>query len=168
MRSIVQSLWGLLKALLEFEDLDLKLKWPNDILSGNSKIGGVLIENIIKGNLIKASIIGIGVNINQEYFECLPHASSLFQKTGYKIEIGEVFNSILVFLEIYLDRLSNEGSLSLRFEYEDLLFQKGKISTFKKHNEKFQGVILGVTENGLLRIRKTSGGFLTMPTGPLK
>ena len=156
------------KALLKFEDLDIKLKWPNDILSGNSKIGGILIENIIKGNLIKASIIGIGVNINQEYFEGLPNASSLFQKKGYKTEIADVLNGILVFLEVYLDRISDEGSLSLRLEYEDLLFQKGKISTFKKHNEEFQGIILGVTENGLLRIRKISGEVFDYASGTIE
>ena len=159
---------GVLKALHEFADLDLSLKWPNDILSGKSKIGGVLIENMIKGNRINASIIGIGININQEHFEGLPHASSLFQKTGSKLEIGEILNSILVFLEVYLDRLTTDSSAALRSEYEALLFQKGKLSTFKNHKGKFQGVIQGVTDSGLLRIQKTSGEVFNYAHGAIE
>ena len=55
----------------------VKVKWPNDILSEDSKVCGVLIENIIKQDKIKASIIGIGLNVNQTNFVNLPKASSL-------------------------------------------------------------------------------------------
>ena len=122
---------------------------------------------MIKGNRINASIIGIGININQEHFEGASHASSLFQKTGFKLEIGEVLNSILVFLEIYLDRLSTVSSAALRSEYEAILFQKGKLSTFKNHKGKFQGVI-GVTDSGLLRIQKTSGEVFNYAHGAIE
>ena len=79
---------GVVKALEEIYKIDFKLKWPNDILSDENKIGGILIENIIKRDRFSGSIIGIGININQELFEGLPRASSLFLKTGYKAEDG--------------------------------------------------------------------------------
>jgi biotin-(acetyl-CoA carboxylase) ligase len=74
----------------------------------------------------------------------------------------------LVFLEVYLDRLSTDSSAALRSEYEALLFQKGKLSTFKNHKGMFQGVIQGVTDSGLLRIQKTSGEVFNYAHGAIE
>jgi BirA family biotin operon repressor/biotin-[acetyl-CoA-carboxylase] ligase len=58
--------------------VNLAIKWPNDIVSGNKKICGILIENSIQKNWIHNSIIGIGVNVNQENFtENLKNVTSL-------------------------------------------------------------------------------------------
>lgn len=65
------------ETLESFNIPDICIKWPNDILAGNKKIGGVLIENSIKNNGEIFSIVGIGLNINQLDFENLPKASSL-------------------------------------------------------------------------------------------
>ena len=61
------------------------IKWPNDIMSGNKKLGGILIENFIKSELISSSIIGIGLNINEEKFKNLPNATSLFMEINKKV-----------------------------------------------------------------------------------
>ena len=47
---------------------NINIKWPNDILSCDKKIGGVLIENKLKDKQIESSIIGIGLNVNQTNF----------------------------------------------------------------------------------------------------
>lgn len=159
---------AVIEALGELANIDLMLKWPNDILSGKNKIGGILIENMIKGDRITASIIGIGLNINQERFEGLPHASSLFLKTASRVDIGDVLRRVLKFLEVYLDRLSDDDAAGLKAEYEALLFQKGKMSTFKDQKETFQGVIKGVTESGFLKIQKNSGETSDYPHGAIE
>ncbi|MEN9332308.1 MAG: hypothetical protein RLZZ94_1398 [Bacteroidota bacterium] len=46
---------------------NVKIKWPNDILVNNKKIAGLLIENSLKGDKISSSIVGIGLNLNQEW-----------------------------------------------------------------------------------------------------
>jgi BirA family biotin operon repressor/biotin-[acetyl-CoA-carboxylase] ligase len=56
----------------------LKIKYPNDLLVGEKKIGGILIENSLRGEHIEKSIIGIGLNINQLEFSNL-RATSLLQ-----------------------------------------------------------------------------------------
>ena len=56
---------------------NLRVKWPNDILSGNFKICGILIENNLKNDIIQSSIIGFGLNVNQLEFGNLKKASSL-------------------------------------------------------------------------------------------
>jgi BirA family biotin operon repressor/biotin-[acetyl-CoA-carboxylase] ligase len=159
---------SVIQALDQLVDIDLKLKWPNDILSGKNKIGGILIENMIKGDRITASIIGIGLNINQINFEGLPSASSLFLKSGAELEIGHVLNRVLVFLEGYFERLSSDSSAALKSEYETLLFQKGKTSTFIYQKEKFQGIIRGITDSGLLKIQRNSGETSSYPHGDIE
>ena len=63
--------------------VESRIKWPNDIWVGDRKICGILIENILDGKLVKESIIGIGLNINQcEWPEELPNPVSLKQLTG--------------------------------------------------------------------------------------
>ena len=61
---------------------NLRVKWPNDILSGNFKICGILIENNLKNNIIQSSIIGFGLNVNQLEFGNLKKASSLKKIKG--------------------------------------------------------------------------------------
>ena len=48
---------------------DAMIKWPNDIYVGDKKLGGVLIENAVQGKYIHDTIIGVGMNINQEVLD---------------------------------------------------------------------------------------------------
>ena len=64
--------------LLEYDVPKLYIKWPNDIMSDNKKICGILIESTFFDFRIKNTIVGIGLNVNQEKFdESLINASSL-------------------------------------------------------------------------------------------
>lgn len=159
---------AVINALNEITDIDLALKWPNDILSGNNKIGGVLIENMIKGKLIASSIIGIGININQTNFKDLPGVSSLFLKTGTEFDVGSILNKILKFLQTYLEKVTYNDKSGLLMQYEKMLFQKRKVSFFIDQKGEFEGTILGVTENGLLIVQKNSGEILTYQHGAIK
>ena len=75
---------AIINALEKISIPELSIKWPNDILSENKKIGGILIENFFKKSKINTSIIGIGLNLNQEKFEKVPKATSLKMVTGTK------------------------------------------------------------------------------------
>ena len=86
---------SLLKTLDALSIPRLSVKWPNDILSADKKICGVLIENVIKQNAIKASIIGIGINVNQITFENLPQASSLKAISGKEYDLNELTIAII-------------------------------------------------------------------------
>src|SRR3970282_291011 len=68
---------AVVQALETFNIPNLMVKWPNDIMSYNFKIGGILIENSIKSDGTVHSIVGLGINVNQVNFENLPKASSL-------------------------------------------------------------------------------------------
>ena len=108
------------------------------------------------------------LNVNQEFFEGLPNASSLFLKTGYEIEIGDVLKRVLKFFEVYFNILSGEDPTRLKVLYEAWLFQKGKPSIFRDEKEKFHGAIKGVTETGLLMIQKKSGRIFNYSHGSIE
>ncbi|MHB8260663.1 MAG: biotin--[acetyl-CoA-carboxylase] ligase [Bacteroidia bacterium] len=62
------AVFGMLTEFLNIRRYGIKIKWPNDILVNNNKIAGILIENILRGNFLQSSVIGVGININQLNF----------------------------------------------------------------------------------------------------
>jgi BirA family biotin operon repressor/biotin-[acetyl-CoA-carboxylase] ligase len=141
------------KALNTFKIPKLSIKWPNDILSANTKLCGILIENVIKSNNLQGSIIGFGLNVNQRIFNNLPQASSMSLVTGILFNKDEILSEILKQLEKYFNLLESKHYDAIKSEYENLLFRKDKPSTFQTlKNENFSGIIKGVTETGLLKV----------------
>ncbi|MDO6760271.1 biotin--[acetyl-CoA-carboxylase] ligase [Tamlana sp. 2_MG-2023] len=150
--SLVVAL-ALRKALQSFLIPHLYVKWPNDILSVNKKICGVLIENVIKQQDVTASIIGIGLNVNQIEFENLPKASSLKHITGIIYDLDEVALVILNQLKYYFEVLEAGNYEELKEAYESCLFRKNKPSTFEDaEGLKFSGFIKGVSDFGNLQV----------------
>jgi len=131
----------------------LAVKWPNDILSENMKICGVLIENVIKQSQLQASIIGIGLNVNQTDFNNLPRASSLSAITGQVFVLDEVLVTLILNLKYYFKILEAGDFNHLKEAYESLLFRKNKPSTFKDaEGSMFSGFIKGVSNEGKLQV----------------
>ncbi len=132
-------------------DIDSQIKWPNDILVNKCKIAGILIQNLISKNRITHTVIGIGLNINQiEFTKFYPSATSIQKELGSIINISDVKDSLLNALQLRLEnyRLNSD----LKEEYLSNLFQKDKVATFESNNQKFMGIIRGVTKSGLLQI----------------
>jgi BirA family biotin operon repressor/biotin-[acetyl-CoA-carboxylase] ligase len=141
------------KALISLQIPQLRIKWPNDILSANKKICGILIENVIKHNQFQGSVIGFGLNVNQKHFNNLPQASSLTLLTGNLYNKDEVLSKILTELQYYFKLLESKNYKELKAQYEAHLFRKDKPSTFKNtSNETFSGIIKGVEDNGKLKV----------------
>ena len=129
----------------------LKIKWPNDIMSGHFKICGILIENIISGPRILYSIIGIGLNVNQEKFLDLPNVSSLKLLTGRNYELDGLLLQLQRELKNSFKVIEEKGADAIRDQYESVLFRKDKPSTFKDANgQVFMGFIRGVSDQGKL------------------
>ena len=141
------------KALKVFKIPKLYVKWPNDILSADQKICGILIENSVKGNNLESSIIGFGLNVNQKNFEDLPKASSMCLQKGVLFNKDVVLTEVLKQIQFYFEALENGNFATIKSEYESLLFRKDKASTFKTHDGiTFSGIIKGVSENGMLNV----------------
>ena len=149
--SMVASL-AVINTLKKLNLPKLSVKWPNDILSANKKICGILIENVIKQNNVAATVVGIGLNVNQVNFSNLPQASSLLNVTGISYDLDELLQSILKELEILFDLVESNQFKTIKTTYESYLFRKDKPSTFKNEEGLFSGFIKGVSNEGLLEV----------------
>lgn len=149
--SMVASL-AVINTLKKLNLPKLSVKWPNDILSANKKICGILIENVIKQNNVAATVVGIGLNVNQVNFSNLPQASSLLNVTGISYDLDELLQSILKELETLFDLVESNQFKTIKTTYESYLFRKDKPSTFKNEEGLFSGFIKGVSNEGLLEV----------------
>jgi len=144
---------AVIKALETINIPKLSIKWPNDIMSDTKKIGGILIENSIKSDGTIISIVGLGLNVNQTNFENLPKAASLAEicKTQFDKEVLLV--TIIEMLEQTI-QMFNQNTESLWSEYTNRLFKIGIPMPFSNQNqEKFMGIIQGISAIGKLQIR---------------
>jgi len=144
---------AILEAIRSFGIPDLSVKWPNDIMSGRSKIGGILIENNVKTAADFESVIGIGINVNQVGFESLPNASSMFLKSGREFDKEQVAVAIASELEAGLSDLETHVD-EVWIVYNENLFRKGQPTVFEDNSgARFNGIIEQATRDGLLTIR---------------
>ena len=143
---------SVIQALDSLNIPELSIKWPNDIMSYNKKIGGILIENSIKSDGTIFSIVGLGLNVNQMNFKNLPNASSLAIICNTTFNKEEILLKIIENLEKNIQNW-NQNSELFWSEYTNTLFKKGIPMPFESQNQQnFMGIIQGVSPIGKLEI----------------
>ena len=153
MLNVISSI-SVYETLKKYNLLDLTIKWPNDIMAADKKIAGILIENNIRRNRIKYSVIGIGININQSEFKNLPNATSVFIETRKLNSVEIVAQELQKTLKKNFDEFKNNERDILN-TYNRLLYRKNEISNFSSNDTcNFQGEIIRVDINGEITIRK--------------
>ena len=149
--NIIASL-AVIDALEWYNIPNLSIKWPNDIMSDNKKIGGILIENSIKSDGTIVSIVGLGLNVNQTNFENLPKASSLSVICNLKFNKEDLLFSIIDNIERKVS-VGKQNSDTFWTDYSNKLFKKGVPMPFSdQNNQNFMGIIQGITAIGKLEI----------------
>jgi BirA family biotin operon repressor/biotin-[acetyl-CoA-carboxylase] ligase len=146
--------------LKEQSIVNVKIKWPNDILASKKKICGILIENSVQQETIQQSIVGIGLNINQNNFDS-PLATSLAIAADKTFDLNIALNSLLEKFERRYLQLRSGKLSELKSEYLENLFGFGESQTFISNMREFEGTIEGVDENGELKVSEngTSSSF---------
>ncbi len=144
---------SVIDALEKFNIPGLTIKWPNDILAGNKKLGGILIENNIRSNGEIHSVVGIGINVNQTNFEGLPKATSLALVSAKEFDKNEVLIAIAENLKRNLSRLLHKDTDAIWDKYLPRLYKKNIPMTFEKEGMRFMGIIKGVSKNGSLEVQ---------------
>lgn len=129
--------------------IQAQIKWPNDIVIEGNKICGILIENQISGQQIKNSIIGVGLNVNQEIFSNLQATSikNQLQQEQNRIEIlSKLLDSFNYFYELLI--IDNQ---TIKSFYLDNLYKFNTISKFQNSNlGEFYATIIDVNQEGKL------------------
>jgi BirA family transcriptional regulator, biotin operon repressor / biotin---[acetyl-CoA-carboxylase] ligase len=130
------------------------IKWPNDILTTNTKkICGILIENSLRGDKISNAIVGVGLNVNQTVFPDGIHATSVANEHHKQVSLEEMFTTLLSCFNsnyVLLQQL-DEKKLYALF-YSKLLGYNTRLS-FEDSNGFFVGTIKGVLPSGKLQIK---------------
>ncbi len=128
---------------------EINIKWPNDVLADRKKICGILIENSIQAESLQQSIVGIGLNINQKKFTSTS-ATSLATIANKNYDLNESLNSVLEKFEQRYLQLRAKKFTELKKEYLDNLFGLHERRAFVSGEQRFDGTIQDVNENGEL------------------
>ncbi|HVZ95676.1 MAG TPA: biotin--[acetyl-CoA-carboxylase] ligase [Chitinophagaceae bacterium] len=135
----------------QFIKESIKIKWPNDIFLNDSKAGGILIENQLKGNLWQWAVIGVGLNINQESFDNAGFkAISLKQITGIHYDVIALAQQLHHKVSEQISRIKNGFFDDMLDEYNAKLFCAGCKVRLKKGNAVFETIIRKVLPTGEL------------------
>lgn len=140
---------------------NLKIKWPNDILSRHKKVCGILIENSVKNGSINYSIIGIGLNVNQTDFPLdLPMATSLKTILGKSFNRSKLLDKLILSLKKQLKRVEENYFTDIKFDYEHVLYKNQTPAMYKDSDgNQFIGKIISVSNSGMLQIELEYGSI---------
>jgi BirA family biotin operon repressor/biotin-[acetyl-CoA-carboxylase] ligase len=157
-------------AIRNHAQLKADIKWPNDILINNRKVGGILTESRIKGSTISLIALGIGINVNMtpdELGGLSTIATSLMIEKGSKVDRVLLLGKILNELEYYYKILLDGNKRALINDWLRLNSTIGNYVRIRSGEETIDGYAEGITENGELIVRKSSGELRDVHQGEI-
>lgn len=149
---VALSLWQALKKTGIYS----VIKWPNDLLTENGKLAGILIENTLSDKGVKSSTIGIGLNVNQVDFQGVK-ATSVKLETGGAVNVKEIAFTLINELNQQFGRLIGANRETLKAEYEEKLWGINQEVDFLRNEVLEKGVILGTDAIGRLEVHTGRG-----------
>lgn len=130
-----------------------KIKWPNDLLVHEQKICGLLIENSLERDVIKHSVIGIGMNVNQQDFPPeLPSVTSISNELGREVDLHQILDELLANMDHYYQKLKMQLFPELDRLYRDALFGYHEWHFYRDKQGDFKGSVVDIKPNGQLGI----------------
>lgn len=130
---------------------DVCIKWPNDIYWRDGKLGGILIEHTLQGSGIRSSIVGVGLNVNQQLFRSdAPNPVSLWQITGQTTDRRLLLDDILRRLDVLL-------TADVRSRYMSRLYRRRGYHPYTDAAGVFMAKITDIREDGRLVLTDESG-----------
>jgi BirA family biotin operon repressor/biotin-[acetyl-CoA-carboxylase] ligase len=142
------------------------IKWPNDVMIKFKKVSGILIENDIRKNTLRHTIIGIGVNVNfqaEKYPEIAPIATSLSDELKKEVSRLEVLQQLLVEMD-RLYQLLPETGVILEQWTENLVTLGQKVEVMMG-DKIYKGKVESVTKDGSIMLRQDGGGLIKIIAG---
>lgn len=134
------------------------IKWPNDLLVHEHKIGGLLIENALERNVITHSVVGIGMNVNQQQFPPeLSSATSISNELGREVDLSQILDELLENMARYYQKLKLQLFPELDRLYRDALFGYHEWHLYRDKQGDFKGSVVDIKPDGQLGIVNESG-----------
>jgi len=163
--SIVAGL-AVAQAISGFANLDVGLKWPNDIMLDGGKVCGISCERI-SAEAGAYFVLGIGVNVNNAQFpnELAAVATSLFIKTGRKWSVQLLLNVIVDSVYACYNRLCTEGFAPILADYRRLCINLGRDCVILCGDRKFRGIAIDIDDTGCIILQKECGATEIFASG---
>ena len=136
------------------------IKWPNDIVINGKKVCGILTEMSTEIQWINHVVIGVGINVNTEYFpeELTETATSIYLESGGKQQRSGLIAEVLKQFERYYAMFLETGNLSaMQEEYNRLLVNRDREVKVLEPGNEYNGYAIGINETGELLIRTEDG-----------
>jgi BirA family biotin operon repressor/biotin-[acetyl-CoA-carboxylase] ligase len=131
----------------------ISLKWPNDVYHQERKIAGILIENELTGNEYNLSVVGIGVNINQEHFiSKAPNPVSLKQITGKEWDTEALLKELVRNILCRYERLRDGDTEALIRMYHEALYRNTGFHPYEDKEGIFYARFDRVSDDGYLHL----------------
>ena len=152
-------------ALREGSGVQTDIKWPNDLLSGERKICGILAE-AIDTSAGRAVIVGIGINLTQDAFppELANVATSVAEVTGQPPDREQILAALLDALSRWYSVLDEPGRIVDAWSNRSS-YAIGKLVQVSNGDDVWQGTTCGVEPDGALRLRTSSGEIKLVRAG---
>ena len=144
---------AVLKTIRKFNNEKCLIKWPNDILSVNKKIAGILVENSLSSGKVNHSIIGVGININQVFFKSLPNATSIKKISNKNIDVQRVLNVLIDSYKYYFTKINDIEYIN--DQYNRNIFGKHGCR-FIINGKKQSGKIISISNTGIIKLKTDS------------
>ncbi|MFD2115929.1 biotin--[acetyl-CoA-carboxylase] ligase [Paenibacillus yanchengensis] len=152
---------ALCRSLRTITALPIGIKWPNDLLIGQQKISGILLESATEDTRIKYIIAGIGISVNlteKDYTEqLLVKATSLRLAAGKPFDRATIVGQFLLEWEQLYESYLAAGFQAIIPIWEALSVSLGKPTTITTHNETIVATPIGLDESGAIRIQLEDG-----------
>lgn len=149
-----------------------QIKWPNDILLHEKKVTGILTEVQADPDRLKAVIIGIGINVNQQLSdfpeELQLTATSLQIATGDTVNRAQLIALILKNLENYITLYERHGFSPIKLLWESYSTTIGKDVKAVMLHETLTGKAIGISEDGLLQLQLADGTIRAIPSADIE
>lgn len=156
------------RALKTLCGLDVKIKWPNDVVAGGRKLCGILSEMSAEMSGIHYLVIGIGINVNTEHFpeELRDKATSLYLETGEKMQRARIIAACMEYFEEDFSLFEKTMDLSLlKDQYEALLINKDEKVKVLERDASYVGIAKGIDREGELLVEKEDGSLTRVYAG---
>ncbi len=133
-----------------------RIKWPNDVLVGRSKVAGILIENELHGGFVASAVIGIGINVDSVGLESGLAATSLRQEAGSAVGVEPVLALLCQRLEAWWSMVRDCPD-AISTAYADRLWAKGRFADFTLDGKDYRARPLEVDAAGRLIVEDDQG-----------
>lgn len=130
----------------------LSIKWPNDILSENKKIAGILIETSLKNGRLNDFIIGIGLNVNQMDFHDLLNASSLKNIMEQEFDLNKLIKDFIKEFSDFNLKLDSVSLEDLKVDYLKNLYGTNSFLKYQYKGSEILGKIVDVKSSEYIKI----------------